>query len=448
MSLPADDEYPVLNELPAVAPLPARTTLYGLEPLGIGTGARESLTSYCERLADAHCLSPRFLAEVPPLEAVYQERFRDGALLYERCFNGGGATSVQWAALFAQLTGHSGLEALTLAPVAQIVNQRNLTSRTRRCCPQCLQEAESAGAPYAQLLWEIACVSACPIHQLELSGQCPCSPALNQQHRARRSPGRCPRCGQLLSAILPRRTAQTREVRIARLAYDLLADSRFEQGGWHPCDDRSGQFLSCVAVIHFGSNAARLAKSLGASKSSLHEWMAGKHRPTLTWLVALAECFGCSVTDVLDARAQTTHPPDGPIVRPRRASPLSVTARKRALIAERVAVALSDSLPAPLSLLARQLCVNADFLRTHFPAESAAIVSRFKTHQREQRLARHRAFLGALREKVQQLLRQGIWPTSQRVLKGIPLPARYVVFRPEINKMLAQARQQIITARP
>lgn len=41
--------------------LPARSRLFRLEPIGIGTAEVESLTSYIARLAEAHCVSPRKL---------------------------------------------------------------------------------------------------------------------------------------------------------------------------------------------------------------------------------------------------------------------------------------------------------------------------------------------------------------------------------------------------
>jgi hypothetical protein len=54
----------------AVPPLPPRSRLYRLEPIGIGTSYVESLTSYIARLAEVHCVSLKALVmrEIFPLQ--------------------------------------------------------------------------------------------------------------------------------------------------------------------------------------------------------------------------------------------------------------------------------------------------------------------------------------------------------------------------------------------
>src|SRR4051812_30312421 len=42
-------------------PIPSRSQLYYLSPVGVGTPAVESLTSYVMRLAQAHCVTTRTL---------------------------------------------------------------------------------------------------------------------------------------------------------------------------------------------------------------------------------------------------------------------------------------------------------------------------------------------------------------------------------------------------
>ena len=350
---------------------------------------------------------------------------------------------MQWAGALGRLTGRAGLERLTLAPVAKVVNQRNLTVREKRWCPECLRQAESVGVPYAQLIWEIGCVTACPLHEIQITGRCSCHLARDKQSRAKRSPGCCHRCGRGLAETLPKLKARAEEVRIARIASELLAATRFDQGGWDPSDSRSGEFLRSVAAIHFGGHAARLAKSLGVSKGNLHGWMEADHCPSLTWLVALAERLGCSVVDILDARADGTHPPDGCIVRQRKNTPLSVAPVHREKLAEQLASALSDSIALSLNAVAVRLQVNSDFLRSYFPKQSTAIVARFRAEQTAQRLAKKSALITAIRVSAERLAAQGVWPTSRRIHEVIPFSARYTALRPEMNRILADVRQRM-----
>ena len=436
------DEYPVLDEQ-ATSVLSRRSALYNLEPIGLGTGARESLTSYAERLADAHCISPRMLADVPAAGEIARAKFNRGLALRARWFVTGGNTSLEWAQILGRLTGRLGLEALTLAPLAQVVNQRNLTSRTRRWCPQCLREAATSHALYAQLLWDIDCVTACPVHEIEITPECSCNLIRDPQRRLKWSPGHCPCCGQLLCETLPTRQAPPQQVRLARIVRGLLADPRFDQGGWSPSDDRSDAFLTAAAVRHFRGKSARLAKALGLGKSALHGWMNGSHRPALALLVGVADRTGCSVADILDGRANDAHPPEGQIVRPRRNTALRITHAQGQTITLQLASALDDPVPVSLAGLARRLQVNSDFLRHRYPEQSAAIVSRFKVHQIERRAAKRAAFSAALRARAEQLVSQGVWPTSRRLLSGL-LPAdRYANLRVEVNHVLARARRQM-----
>lgn len=436
----SQDEYPVLDEQASSA-LPRRSALYNLEPIGLGTGARESLTSYAERLADAHCISPHMLADVPAAAEI--ARANHGTALRARWLVTGGNTSVEWARILGGLTGRSGLEALTLAPLAQVVNQRNLTSRTRRWCPQCLRDAATSHALYAQLLWDIDCVRACPVHEVEITPECSCNLTRDPQRRVKWSPGHCRCCGQLLCETLPTREARPQQVQLARIVLALLADPRFDQGGWSASDDRSGAFLTAVAMRHFQGKSAQLAKALGLSKSTLHAWMKSNHRPALALLVGIADRAGCSVADILDGCADDAHLPEGQIVRPQRNAALRIARAQREAMTQRLALVLADPVPVPLFHVARQLEVNSDYLRHHYPEQSAAIVSRFKAYQTERSAAKKAAFSAALHARAEQLVAQGVWPTSKRLLSGLVRADRYANLRVEVNQVLASARRRI-----
>jgi hypothetical protein len=56
--------------------VPARSTLYALKPIGVGTPRVECLTSYIARLADAHCVFPGVLMEkiIVPLAFGFSPR--------------------------------------------------------------------------------------------------------------------------------------------------------------------------------------------------------------------------------------------------------------------------------------------------------------------------------------------------------------------------------------
>jgi transcriptional regulator with XRE-family HTH domain len=194
--------------------------------------------------------------------------------------------------------------------------------------------------------------------------------------------------------------------------------------------------------MHFSGKAAWLAKSLGVSKGSLHEWMHGDHRPSLTWLITLASELGCSATDLLDGNAERARPPRGRIGR-RSRSHLKVPAAQHQRIADDLAGALRDSDAPSLKSIAQKLRVNYDFLRAYFPQQSAALIARCRARQSAQKLAKETTLLTAVRAKAEGLAAHGTWPTTQRVMEGIALRSRYDRLRPAINAILTDVRSRI-----
>ncbi len=73
--MPAKNDLTIYNSWDMTYPsIPARSRLFQLEPIGIGTPYVESLTSYIVRLAKAHCLLPRTLITkmiAPQLEQTF-----------------------------------------------------------------------------------------------------------------------------------------------------------------------------------------------------------------------------------------------------------------------------------------------------------------------------------------------------------------------------------------
>lgn len=301
--------------------MPSRSALYALQPMGKGSSARESLSSYFLRLADAHNLTPRVLAasivcpelgieSCPAKWAAYR-------LWNEPCFNGFGRIPKAWAEALGRLTSVLGLIFHCLNPLVGLVSARNLMARENRWCPVCLHEDEAQGTPHGRLLWEIEAVAACPRHGILLASECGCGlTSAKQPWMSKSLPHICKVCGELLGRPegLPHRPAEPWQIEQAGLVADLLGSPLFDPN--HPTIPLGGVgvFLRKVIQVHGGGNSARVASSLGFGKSALHDWVNGRHIPTLPQVVSIAHGFGCSVLDVLNGEAQFAK---APISRPR-----------------------------------------------------------------------------------------------------------------------------------
>jgi hypothetical protein len=432
------DDYPTLYDFGNLA-VPPRSVLYRLEPVALGTSRRESLTSYLDRLADAHCVSIRALGGLAGVETACRKALARG-VFSSPCFNAGGIVSLKWVSIVERLTTQTGLHRLTLAPIARVVNQRALVGRLRRWCPECLRESRNAGTPYGHLLWDLACVAACPIHELRLSCSCNCQLS-SQPRRVREQPGVCTRCSRRIEETSRTLKASSEELRIARLAYDFLGDPRFDSGGWHQSDDCSGEFLSAAARIHFEGKPAWLAKAFGVSKGGLHGWMSGKHRPSFGWYLGVADLFNCSVTDVLNGFADDTTVTDRPSVKLfGHKSPRTLSAEHRSNVAAQLPSCLNDSHAKSLTALATELGVSTDFLRDYFPRETRLIVANYKARLSNEKNRRRSEILAACRRKAEELARNGIKPTSRRVLQGTKLQNRFASWRSALNEIIFEAR--------
>lgn len=134
--------------------MPPRSTLYSLEPVGIGTPLVECLTSYITRLAEAHCVFPGILMHnlVGPFlqqSSVYQgsrESMAVGQTQHTRSFNGT-AQKRAGTAVYAleRLTLQRSLRFLTLLTWEGAFPVYKLLRSTRACCPACLEEWRSTG---------------------------------------------------------------------------------------------------------------------------------------------------------------------------------------------------------------------------------------------------------------------------------------------------------------
>ena len=115
-------------------PLPTRSRLYALEPIGIGTPFVESLSGYVARLADAHAVSVGDLAgrELSALTSKpllsfgpFMRRNRadsHGFHAQQYTMNGLGITSKKWVEALERATLRADLRFLTLLPFEGVLS--------------------------------------------------------------------------------------------------------------------------------------------------------------------------------------------------------------------------------------------------------------------------------------------------------------------------------------
>ena len=193
--------------------MPARSRLYSLEPIGVGTPATESLTSYVIRLAEAHRVEKGVLIskEVRPLLGDTPIMEKEDAYTIEKMAwmyppflysveeNGIGKGAAKQAQALEQLTLRTDLHYLTLQLWPRRFHPSGIILRPQQAwCPVCFEEWQAIGHPiYYPLLWTLNWAEICPQHLEFLWDRCPHEACQRSFHwgSINQKLGYCPICG-------------------------------------------------------------------------------------------------------------------------------------------------------------------------------------------------------------------------------------------------------------
>lgn len=182
-------------------PLPARSRLFRLVPIGVGTIEVESLTSYIARVAEAHCVSPRKLlcAEILAPAGKDTIHYLASPEFSGQQINSMGGLAELAATSLEKLTMQHNLHYMTMVMWRNILSPLQLMKPKKAWCSICYKERASAGGlMYDSLIWMLKPILICQRHHVHLSQVCPhCKnylPLLSRFYR----PGHCSRCQRWL----------------------------------------------------------------------------------------------------------------------------------------------------------------------------------------------------------------------------------------------------------
>lgn len=191
----------------SIPALPARSRLYALPPIGIGTPWVESLSSYVVRLADAHAVSVGDLVgrELSPFAVkplVWFGRFMQqtratshGFHARAHAINGFGESPRRWTDALERATLHAPLRFLTLLPFSGVFSRQGVPRGSRAWCAACYEEWRTRGdTVYEPLLWTINLVTGCPRHVVLLIEECPHCHRRSMPLAVYSRPGHCSHC--------------------------------------------------------------------------------------------------------------------------------------------------------------------------------------------------------------------------------------------------------------
>jgi len=417
-------------EVAAAPSLPARSRLYPLEPLGLGSSLSESLTSYIARLAEAHSV-PTGIFVVNELLPHYARSYllKNRTVLWfthASAFNGINGWARDMVTVVKTLTVHQDLQFLTLLPWAEAMSPRGLLRKRRAWCPTCFEVWRQTGKTiYEPLLWALAVITVCPLHGQPLQTCCPhCGQSLPWLEAYMR-PGYCSRCKCWLGSLS---TPTVQEVDadfewqlwMARATGNLLGAG--PGLSVPPKREQAGQGLTqAMNQITAGNSQDfyRLLRTHNCRASSrIWHWRTGRALPDLYWLLRLCYCLRIPLVDLLTGQVKIMDQPRTFTANERpkpHFKPANRNPEQTRLALEEI---LANPQEPPLSLnqTAKQLGYYGHTSLTYtFPEHSRIIAERYHQYQIRTLAARKQETRRKVRQAVLEMTQRGEIPTQKHV---------------------------------
>lgn len=415
--------------------IPARSRLYHLEPIGVGTPYVESLTSYIARLAEAHgvyatTLIHNELGSLYGRGRVFSPRSlpslisRNIGVLNATC-----AQTRHWVQILETLTLRNDLRFLTLLPWADVLTPVGLLRPTRAWCPACYEEWRDTGHTlYEPLLWALAPVTACPQHRRRLRLRCPhdgCQrplPPLTMRGRL----GHCSYCGGWLGAGEKSERLDKASLVDVGLKEEVWAGevigSLLGVGPFLPAPPQKAKLVRAICMLrdHVG-NAVELARILRLCPNMVRCWCRGDSLPRLEMLLHVCRTVGVSLFALLMYKHVFAKPPRIDSVKAILRKAPRPSPGNQTRWALELALRSHEPRPPPMREVARRLDYSVNTLGKWFPELCRAISTRHNTFRKSQ--ARQK--IQKLREEVRRvtfsLHAEGVYPSQARVNRMLPI---------------------------
>ena len=409
-------------------PIPVRSQLYSLAPMGMRTVWVESLTSYIHRLAVKYKVKPRaFVTEaiLPHLVLWHETRpsfttttggfYRREAI----AVNGAGEVAASWSEVIGQLNGRSDLRELTFHLWANQLPARGLLRWIPGWCPACYTAWQENGqALYHPLLWMLQVVTVCPRHRCFLTERCPHCQQRQSVIAAKTQPGYCTQCTRWLGTPL----ASNKD--------PSITDERFNWQEW---------VIGCIEELYLSSVAfgalpwANLPQGLEVCREAMGDgrslarltnlpysvfwpWSHGKQTPSFKRLLEFGYVLDVtplqllvSTADALRAWIAEREPERQAHARP----PAHAAINWEQIEHDLQEVLAGRKSVSGVSSVARQVGISAKYLRKKFPQECTQITAQYRKDRATQAEQRVTQQCLKVRQATIALYEQGVKPSKQ-----------------------------------
>jgi len=420
--------------------LPARTRLFNLEPIGIGTAHVECITSYITRLAAEHMIPPWFIVSkdiAPRMSRKTLSEPSGHSDLYGKMgasLNGVSSTAAEVVNALEDLTGRADLAELTMQRWRHVLAPTGLLRRYRAWCPICFEEWKAQGKPiYEPLLWTLKETDACVDHFVPLVTQCPKCHKVHGPLTWFSKPGLCPRCKGWLGCPASKHNFQHSHPvasinewhRYKSLAAGHLVAVRPRQ----ITPTTTEMFSHNIRFLRdqvFEGNVSEFCRMVHHSRFTINNWAAGKQLPQLLSVLFLAHLFRVLPQHLLNSELSGERPievrecPPPVMMRVKRCN------RKmdREGLRTYLQLTLNANIDPPPSF--RRICIKAQIDQGHaansFPDLARAFMDRYKRYVNARAVEQRRKIVASLHQAIASVMARGEFPTFRRIRKKLEDP--------------------------
>lgn len=397
--------------------------LLPLSPLGLGTPACESVSSYVQRLAAAHGVNPgqllyRVLAWCEQGQPDRIGCWCDKPRRLRSGFNiNGYAHADAWVRALQRATLRADLHYLSTRTWDHLFPPRGFLASHLRWCPRCLADDS---IPYHRLAWMLQAVRVCDKHACTLLSKCAsCWQAIPVLHE-RSLTTHCPWCDASLNAGAAAIRTEDYEASCAKQIGAIIAQSAnwHRPPAWEPSTDI--RLISKQAGL---ATPAHIARVLQTSKVTVWYWLKGKSRPTLPMALDLYSKLGASLASRIFGTAPDKGTQTQPVFhfRPKRI----VRPHDWAQIRDRLLRELASPTTNSLRTICRDVQLAVRAMRGKLPALCRSVVAARRRQQR-QRLSKQECNLRkAIGHAAAQLASDGEEITLKRIEYQLARPGLF-----------------------
>lgn len=452
--------YQILDE--RIPEIPIRSRFYHLQPLGIGTPMSECLTSYICRLAAAHSVSVGNFFEfalVPELQKHYLKtpagltpatNLSSGFRYRIKNINGLGKIATDWVEAIERMTLRSDLSCLTALKMSEVLSCYYVNRGLQAWCPFCFEDMKNAGSePYYPLLWSIADVSVCHIHQTPLIEICPnCSKTFYPLSK-KVKPGFCSRCQLWLGTSQEQTSQSSFQWSDKEFEWNLFSSKEISElisfisnPSTKSFDDTIAQTIKlCVGRATNGVMTA-FSKLIQIHPITFYGWYRGFVRPHLKDILRICYCLNLTLLEfftqpeIITTKEIKVREWLGLYKKPPRPTPRPFNSK---LIKSKLKKYVSIYPPLSMPKVGLEIGYDKKFLNRAFPEITNKIKSNYSEYQQSIWDTKRKELEKEIKSAVYKLEERGEFVSARRVAKFLNKPT--YISRRDIAQIVFDSRK-------